>query len=369
MDDLDRLRTDAFRDLDASADAGELETVRVAYVGRKGRLTEILRSLGARSLAERKSLGSAANAFRDEFEAKLTARAVVLTTAAAETRERFDSTKPGAKLHRGHLHPLSLVDADVRRIFTGMNFTVVEGPEVETERYNFDALNIPANHPARDLWDTFWLKLPAEGGKLARPNLPHKFGFGHKLLLRTHTSPMQVRYMEAHNPPFQIIVPGRTFRYEATDASHEINFYQVEGLMVGPDISLANFKYVVERFFTEFFRGKDIAFRFRPSYFPFVEPGLEVEIQVQQTTNGSSRAVARGNKQQTNVWIEVMGAGMVHRRVFDAVRYNPDPTAGGVQGFAFGVGLDRLAMIKYGIPDIRLFYGGDLRFIHQFRSL
>ena len=158
MDELLRIRTDAFRDIAASADAGELEAVRIAYVGRKGRLTDILRSLGARSLAERKSLGSAANAFRDEFESRLAARAAALTKETAAVARQFDPTKPGAKLHRGHLHPLSLVDADVRRIFTGMNFTVVEGPEVETERYNFDALNIPVDHPAREMWDTFWLR-------------------------------------------------------------------------------------------------------------------------------------------------------------------------------------------------------------------
>jgi len=206
-----------------------------------------------------------------------------------------------------------------------MNFSVVSGPEIETEYYNFDALNIPANHPARDMWDTLWLK-------------------NSKLLLRTHTSPVQIRYMEVHQPPFQIIVPGRVFRYEATDASHEINFYQVEGLMIGPNVTLANFKFIVEEFFRKLY-GPKVQFRFRPSYFPFVEPGLEVDIKL------------TGDK-----WLEVMGAGMVHRNVFDAVHYNPEQ----VQGFAFGMGLDRLAMIKYNIPDIRLFYSGDLRFIRQF---
>jgi phenylalanyl-tRNA synthetase alpha chain len=209
----------------------------------------------------------------------------------------------------------------------------VHGPEAESAYYNFDALNIPENHPARDMWDTFWV---SRQGKGERPK--------DAMLLRTHTSPAQIHYMETHEPPFQIIVPGRVFRYEATDASHEVNFYQVEGLMVGPDVSLANFKYIIERFFEQLFEKK-IEFRFRPSYFPFVEPGLEVDIKI-----------AGGR------WLEVMGAGMVHRNVFDAVRYNPDT----VQGFAFGVGLDRLAMIKYGVPDIRLFYSGDVRFTRQF---
>jgi phenylalanyl-tRNA synthetase alpha chain len=220
--------------------------------------------------------------------------------------------------------------ADVAKIFEGMNFSVVTGPEAETEYYNFDALNIPANHPAREMWDTFWLK-PGKADK-------------QKMLLRTHTSPMQMRFMEKAKPPFQIVVPGRVFRYEATDMSHEVNFYQLEGLMVGKDITLANFKFIVEEFLKKFFAGQKIEFRFRPSYFPFVEPGVEVDIKLK------------------GKWLEIMGAGMVHPRVFEYARYNPKDW----QGFAFGVGLDRLAMIKYGVPDIRLFYSGDLRFLKQF---
>ena len=186
------------------------------------------------------------------------------------------------------------------------------------------------------MWDTFWLKQP--GIKKD------------KSLLRTHTSPMQIRYMETHKPPFQIIVPGRVFRYEATDASHEVNFYQVEGLMVGEHVTLANFKYIVETFLQQLFDG-DVQFRFRPSYFPFVEPGIEVDIKL-----------PKEHHRQGGTWLEVMGAGMVHRNIFNAVRYDPRE----VQGFAFGMGLDRLAMIKYNIPDIRLFYSGDLRFVRQF---
>lgn len=248
--------------------------------------------------------------------------------------KRLDVTKPGKKVALGHLHPLTKIDKEIRDIFSSINFTIVDGPELEDEYHNFDALNIPADHPARDMWDTFWIK-PTPGKAV---------GAKGKLLMRTHTSPMQIRYMETHKPPFQIIVPGRTFRYEATDASHEINFYQVEGLMVGPDITLANFKFVIETFFKKFF-GKELEFRYRPSYFPFVEPGVELDIKLP------------GGK-----WLEVMGAGMVHRNVFDAVKYDRRE----VQGFAFGMGLDRLAMIKYGIPDIRLFYSGDARFTEQF---
>ena len=237
---------------------------------------------------------------------------------------KIDITIPGTKVGIGHLHPLTIMEDRIKEIFAELNFSIVEGPEVETEHYNFDALNIPAGHPARDMWDTFWLK-------------------SDKKLLRTHTSPMQIRYMETHEPPFQIIVPGRVFRFEAIDASHQINFHQVEGLMVGPNVSLANLKYVISEFFKKLFNG-GVAMRFRPSYFPFVEPGLEVDIKL-------------GGK-----WLEVMGAGMVHHNVFDAVKYNPKF----VRGFAFGLGLERLAMIKYNITDIRLFYENDLRFLKQF---
>lgn len=325
---LSELKKVAVKSVKEAGDEKTLEELRIRYLGRKGEITKILRSLKDLPLTQRKKIGSEANAFKKELERLFNEKIEKLKTRNSKLKASLDITRPGKKISRGHLHPLTIIDEEVRRIFTSLNFSVVEGPEIETEYYNFDALNIPVDHPARDMWDTFWLKHDAKQGKL---------------LLRTHTSPMQVRYMEAHNPPFQIIVPGRIFRYEATDASHEINFYQLEGLMVGKDISLANFKYVIEEFFKKLFAGRKIQFRFRPSYFPFVEPGLEVDIKF-------------GRR-----WLEMMGAGMVHRRVFDVVRYPKD-----VQGFAFGMGLDRLAMIKWNIPDIRLFYSGDLRFIRQF---
>jgi len=208
-------------------------------------------------------------------------------------------------------------------IFGSLGFEIIEGPEVETEYYNFDALNIPAEHPAREMWDTFWL--------------------GKKFLMRTHTSPVQIRYMEKHNPPFRIIAPGRVFRHEATDASHEIQFNQLEGLMVGKDVSLADLKGILEQFLRRLM-GNKIEIRFKPSYFPFVEPGVEVDM----LWNGR--------------WLEMLGAGMVHPNVLRAGGLNPNEW----QGFAFGVGIDRLAMLKYKIDDIRLFYSGDLRFLRQF---
>ena len=342
---LEEIKKRAIEGIEEAKTADELEAARTWSVGRNGVLTALLRSLADMPIEERRKIGPAAGVLRTELEVLLKNKKEELATKNTEGR-LFDVTKPGKKASLGHLHPLTRIDAEVRAIFSSLNFSVLEGPEVESEHYNFDALKIPEGHPARDMWDTFWLRQnETPNSKLQTPNKSQfrnsKYG---KLLMRTHTSPMQIRYMESHNPPFQIIVPGRTFRYEATDASHEINFYQVEGLMVGRDVTLANFKFIIETFFKKMF-GENITFRFRPSYFPFVEPGVEVDVKI------------AGGK-----WLEVMGAGMVHRNVFNAVRYNPDE----VQGFAFGVGLDRLAMIKYGIPDIRLFYSGDLRFTNQF---
>ncbi len=319
----------------------EAEKLRIKYLGRKGELTEILRVLKELPLEQRKKIGSQANVLRQEMER-------FLSKISAELKDKnylasdLDITKPGHKIKSGHLHVLTKVENEIKEIFQSLNFSVAEGPEIEDEYHNFDALNIPANHPAREMWDTFWIKKD--------PNHKPK-AESRKLLLRTHTSPVQIRYMEKNNPPFQIIAPGKVFRYEATDASHEINFSQLEGLMVGKDICLANFKFVVEEFFKKFFRHQDVEFRFRPSYFPFVEPGVEVDIKLTQNS-----------KLKTQNWLEVAGAGMVHRKVFEAAGYNPDEW----QGFAFGFGINRLAMIKYKIPDIRLFYKGDLRFIRQF---
>ena len=319
-------------ELKAAKDAHQLEAVKVKYLGRKdGQLTAVLRSLKDMPVEDKRKIGPQANKLRAEMEAALNKKLEALQ-ATSYKLQAIDVTLPGKKISVGHLHPLTQMENQIREIFRGLNFSVVEGPEVETEYYNFDALNIPANHPARDMWDTFWLQ-QSEKSKAQNE----------KLLLRTHTSPVQIRYMEKRQPPFQIIVPGRVFRYEATDASHEINFHQVEGLMVGSGVTLANFKYVIDTFFKQLF-GPVTEIRFRPSYFPFVEPGLEIDVKL------------------NNKWLEVMGAGMVHPNVFRVVGYDPNK----VQGFAFGLGLERLSMIKYNIPDIRLFYSGDLRFINQF---
>ncbi len=328
--ETEKIKKEALAELEKASDAASVEKLKIKYLGRKGEISLLLRSLKDLPVEERRKSGPKLQALKNELEALFSNR---ISVGKENAKERVvDLTAPGKKVSRGHLHPLTIVDADIRKIFLSMNFSVVEGPEVETEYYNFDTLNVPEFHPAREMWDTFWLKRDK--------NAKSK----DKLLLRTHTSPVQMRYMEKNKPPFQIIAPGRVFRYEATDASHEVNFYQLEGLMVGKNVSLANFKFVVEEFFKKFFAGQKIEFRYRPSYFPFVEPGIEVIIKL-------------GDK-----WLEVMGAGMVHPRVFEYAGYNPRDW----QGFAFGVGIDRLAMIKYKIPDIRMFYSGDLRFINQF---
>lgn len=237
----------------------------------------------------------------------------------------------------GHIHPLTRTMDEIVRIFTELGFEVALGPEIETEHYNFDALNVPKNHPARDMQDTFWVK----GAK--------------ETVMRTHTSPVQVRYMETHKPPFRIVVPGKVYRYEATDATHETQFHQVEGLVVGEDVTFAGLKWTLEKFFKKLF-GDDIKMRMRPSFFPFVEPGVEIDISC-FLCDGAGCGVCKRSG-----WIEVMGGGMVHSNVLLAGGI--DPRA--YRGFAFGIGVDRLVMLKYGIEDIRLLYAGDLRLIEQF---
>lgn len=239
---------------------------------------------------------------------------------------------------KGHFHPIAKITEEIISIFHSMGFSVATGPEVETEYYNFDALNIPANHPARDMWDTFWLK-PENARKL----------------LRTHTSPVQIRYMEKHKPPIRIIAPGKVFRHEATDATHEAQFYQLEGLVVDTDINLSHLKGTLAKFFGDFF-GSKTDVRFRPSFFPFVEPGIEVDMSCFKC-GGKGCSTCKGTG-----WIEIMGAGMVHPKVLQACNIDPEK----FKGFAFGCGIDRLVMAKYEIPDVRMLYSGDLRLVNQF---
>lgn len=331
---IEEIKKSAFKEIETLIDLKNLEAVRIKYLGRKGELTEVLRSLKDLSLGERRKIGPLAQKLKIELEEKINKKQKELSAFNLQfSAHLFDITKPAKKIETGHLHPLNKIEEEIRQIFLAMNFSVVEGSEIEDEYHHFDALNIPKEHPARDAWNTFWIK--TQNPKLKTKNS--------KLLLRAHTSPMQVRYMETHEPPFQIIVPGRVFRYEATDVYHETTFNQMEGLMIGEDISLANFKFIIEKFLKKLF-GEKTEFEFRPSYYPFVEPGVDVYMK------------------WNNRWLEVAGSGMVHPQVFRSVGYDPYKW----QGFAFGFGINRLAMIKYKIPDIRLFYNGDLRFIKQF---
>ena len=338
--DLEQIKKEAENSISLIKNTSNLEKWRIKYLGRKSVLSLFFNSLSKLSLKEKKKQGQEANAIRQLFSSLYKKKREVLETDFSFSSDFVDITSPGEKIHQGHLHPLTLILRDIADSFQKMGFSIIEGPEIETEYYNFDALNIPAGHPAREMWDTLWIKSKAKSQKS-------------KMLLRTHTSPMQVRYMETIQPPFRIIVPGKCFRYEATDASHEIQFHQIEGLMVGENINLSNFKAIIEEVVKDIFKQK-VLVRFRPSYFPFVSPGVEVDIKLKQETSG--------RKQRTNEWLEIMGAGMVHPDLFKRVGYATNRW----QGFAFGLGVERIAMIKYHIDDIRLFFSSDIRFLEQF---
>jgi len=332
---LASLRRNSANEIEKAEDLKKLNDVFKKYLGKRGELNQVLRSLEKLPKAKKVKIGKEANELKYFLQEKFAQKKSAFAEATADKEEWIDITAPGKKPILGHLHPLTQVKRKTEEIFQAMGFTVVEGPEIETEWYNFDALNIPKDHPARDLWDTFYLK--------------------NGLLLRTHTSPVQIRYLEKNQPPLRIIAPGRVFRHEATDASHEANFYHIEGLMVGKDVSAANFKVIIQEFYQRFF-GKPVQIRMRPSYFPFVEPGFEVDITCLVCEGKGCSAC------QKTGWMEMMGAGMVHPAVFK----NSGLVPKNWQGFAFGMGMDRLAMMKYKINDIRLFYGGDLRFLNQF---
>ncbi len=328
--ELKQIGKKAFKEIDKVKNLSDLEQFRIKYLGRKGELTAILRSLKGLPTTKRKKTGAEANKLKKELELQISnqkSRIVKQEIRKKETERKIDVTAPGIKPSQGHLHPLTLIMRKIEEIFLSMGFKIIEGTDIETEHYNFDALNVPKDHPARDVWDTFWLKTKGE-----------------RLLLRTHTSPMQIKYMEENNPPLRIIVPGRCFRYEATDASHHHTFYQLEGLMVDRHINVANFKAIIQEFFRKLF-GEDIEMKMIPTYYPFVEPGFDIQMKF---PNGK--------------WMEIVGAGMVHPNVFKSAGYVP----GNWQGFAFGMGIDRIAMMKYRINDIRLLYSGDLKFLQQF---
>ena len=361
---LKSIKNQAEKEIKKTENLTELEGIFKKYLGKTGVITQVLRSLEKLSKEKKAKIGKEANELKKFLKLLLEQKTQAFKEKVkkeTEESEWLDVTLPGKKPVFGHLHPLTLARRRVEEIFQNMGFSIVEGPEIESEWYHFDALNIPKDHPARDLWNTLWLK---NKGLQPPRHPPSSRGGGPlaKLLLRTHTSPVQIRYMEKNQPPLRIIVPGRVFRHEATDASHEINFYHIEGLMLSKDISVANFKAVISEFFKRFF-NREIAIRMRPSYFPFVEPGFEVDIICLICGGKGCSACGQSG------WMEMMGAGMVHPAVFKNSGLVPTPhqySGGGWQGFAFGMGFDRLAMMKYKINDIRLFYSGDLRFLQQF---
>jgi len=336
---LDALEAEAARAFDAAQDGGALEETRVRHLGRKSELTRILRGLKDLSPADRASVGARANRLRESLERRYEEVRARLASASspAGPSSGHDVTLPGRSIPRGHQHLISQVLHEVREIFHGMGFALAEGPDVEDDWHNFEALNIPKGHPARATTDTFYL----------RPDV----------LLRTHTSSVQIRVMEKQQPPVRIICPGRAYRNEAVDATHHFEFHQVEGLYVDEDVALADLKGTLDQFLKEFF-GPGTEMRFSPSYFPFTEPSAQVEIRC-FFCGGKGCGVCGP---LSGGWLEVLGAGMVHPSVFRAVGYDPERWT----GFAFGAGIERLVMLRHAVPDIRLFYENDVRFLHQF---
>jgi len=321
MTPFDELKKSIAPKLESAQNVHDVDALWRAYLGRKGSVSAQVKALKNVSPAVRAQKGKQLNQLKEELDTMFKSRLAELEARAqgeGKKKNAFDVTRPATREPEGSLHPLTHLLDEAETIFGSMGFEVIEGPQIETEWYNFDALNVPPGHPARDLQDTFWLRRPLKAKSESRPSTGVEAAGleEEKLLLRTHTSPMQIRYMQEHHPPFRIIVPGRVFRYEATDASHHFQFYQIEGLMVAESISVANFKAVIEEFYRGIFQ-KNVKTRLRPSYFPFVEPGFEVDMSC-ITCDGKGCSVCS----QTG-WLEMMGAGMVHPKVFEAAGYNP----------------------------------------------
>ena len=338
QDDLQAIRAKAMADLSAAADQKELEALRVRYLGKKGELTAILKQMGKLSPEERPVVGKLANEIRADITAALDARNAAFKEQQFQARlaaEKLDVTLPGKAKKVGVKHPLSLALDELKEIFLGMGFSIAEGPEVEYDYYNFEALNIPKGHPARDEQDTFYIN--------------------DNILLRTQTSPVQVRTMEKQKPPIRVIAPGRCYRSDALDATHSPLFHQIEGLVVDKGITFANLKSTLETFIKRLY-GEDSVVRFRPHHFPFTEPSAEVDVQCFQC-HGEGCRLCKGEG-----WIEILGCGMVHPKVLQNCGIDPEVYT----GFAFGIGLERITMRKYNIDDIRLFYENDVRFLEQF---
>jgi len=337
---LKELKQEAAALIESAKSITELSDTKVKYLGKKGVLTGILRGMGKLSPEERPRVGQLVNEAREELEALLEARTAALKEAELMQRlatEKIDVTLPGRQQPLGHLHPLTLTLNRIKEIFLRMGFSVAEGPQIEKDYFNFEALNLPKDHPARDMQDSFYIT--------------------EDILMRTQTSPVQARTMQAHEPnsPIRIIAPGRVYRRDDYDATHSPMFTQVEGLVIDKNISLADLKGTLELFLHQIF-NKDVGVRFRPSFFPFTEPSAEVDISCVMC-HGKGCRVCKGTG-----WLEILGAGMVHPHVLEMSGYDPKE----VSGFAFGLGVERIAMLAYGVDDLRLFYDNDMRFLRQF---
>ena len=350
--DLERLRAEASRRLAAAQSAEDVESLRHDLLGRSGHLTALMKQLGSVPADERPALGRLANEVRSGLERAIGERTAELSGTDLDARlagEALDMSAPGRPVPVGHLHPVQETMRDVREIFHAYGFEVFEGPEVETEEYNFELLNIPPDHPARDLWDTLYVAEP--GSAEAGASRPDPDG----TILRTHTSPTQIRAMRALEPPIRVLTPGRCFRYEAVDASHGFEFFQIEGLVVDRDTSLADLKGLLEEVARALY-GRDVRTRFRPGYYPFTEPSVAFDIGCLVCGGEGCAACKRSG------WMTILGAGMVHPTVLRNGGLDPAE----FQGYAFGMGPDRMTMLRHGINDIRLFFSADLRFLGQF---
>ena len=340
MDVLKKLATiekEFTGELSSCKDAQQAENIRVKYLGRKGELTGILRAVSGLSAEQKKEVGKRANSLKNKFSEKIEEAKIKLEEENIKEKTReLDVTLPGVYIGTGTTHPITKTMHRINEIFVSLGFCIEEGPEIETEFYNFEALNIPLDHPSRDAFDTFYIESP--------------------YLLRSHTSNVQIHVMQVQKPPIQAIMPGRVYRPDAVDASHSFMFHQVEGLMVDKGVRFSDLKGVLSLFCRSMF-GKNIKMRFRPHFFPFTEPSAEVDISC-IICGGKGCRVCKGNG-----WLEILGAGMVDPKVFEAVKYDPEEYT----GYAFGMGVERVAMLLYGIEDIRLFYENDMRFLEQFK--
>jgi len=342
MTDIAALESELLAGITNAKDERALDEVRVSALGKKGTVAELLKTLGGMSPDERKINGPLFNGLRDRVADAISARKKQLEDAALDARlqsERVDVTLPAPDIPRGTIHPVSHVKDEIIAILADLDFRVAEGPDVETDDYNFTKLNIPPEHPSRQMHDTFYLKPQADG---SRP------------VLRTHTSPVQVRTMRAQKPPIRVIAPGRTYRSDS-DATHSPMFHQVEGLVIDEETHLGHLKWVLQEFCKAFFEVPQVKMRLRPSYFPFTEPSVEVDIQCDRS--GGQIKFGEGKD-----WLEIAGSGMVHPRVLEMCGIDPKR----YQGYAFGFGIDRLAMLKYGIPDLRPFFDSDLRWLKHY---